>query len=92
LIGVDYFGTPVHAGLKDHSLTDISPIADIPALKTLYVRGVLCDLSPIAKLNELESLLIMPPSGEGEIARLRKAMPDCRISLWDAEKHDWVAQ
>lgn len=56
LIGVDYFSTVAGVRLDGSQVTDLTPLTSLSRLKDLNLERTVADLTPLAKLNELETL------------------------------------
>lgn len=72
LRGIMLDGTPV---------TDLSPLAKLKKLEGLFInRTKVTDLSPLRTLSKLSLLRVAgTPVSDEEIAKLQKALPECRI-------------
>lgn len=64
-------------------MSDLSPLAGLSALRNLHVSGTqVSDISPLAKLSELRYLFLqVTPVSRDSVEALRKALPDCTISV-----------
>ena len=68
--------------IAEYQLTDISSLAGLNNLKTLYLdNNQLMDISPLMGLTQLKSLSLLfnPNLTKVEIDKLQNALPNCRI-------------
>lgn len=63
------------------SITDLSPLEDLSALRALTLDLSIADLKPVCQLNELELLVLSEDLFEDSLAmaEIRRAMPGTRI-------------
>ena len=69
--------------LVDTPVSDVTPLAELTSLKTLwlYNNTQFNNLTPLAKLTSLERLILDGTIlSEEQVAKLRKALPNCTIT------------
>ena len=72
----------VRLQLMENRITDLSPLAGVPNLTTLWLSGnQVQDVTPLKELKKLRTVLLqanrVPP---GQLEELRKAIPGCRVN------------
>lgn len=67
--------------LGGRSITDLSPLNHLIALRELYLGGIaVSDLSPLARLPDLKELHLNDTKvTDDEVAKLRELLPTCKI-------------
>ena len=78
-----------YLALTDAPVTDLSPLQESNSLVSLDINNTrVRDLSPLARMTNLERLTMYgTPASEEEIAKLRTALPDCKIVVVDDPRH-----
>ena len=74
-----------YLALTGAQITDLSPLQESNTLVSLDLNNTkVRDLSPLAKLTNLKRLTMYgTPASEEEVAKLRSALPDCKIVTVD---------
>ncbi len=88
MVGLDYFATVEHVIFTYKAdLTDVAPLTGFPNLKSINITGCpVRDLSPLAGLKELDFVCVWSPAvTEEEAAKLRRALPDCSVCIYEHE-------
>ena len=81
LAPLEWLATLKTLDLQGTSVTDISPLSNLKNLSWLDLSdNPISDLTPLARLTKLESLNLIGTSvTDEEVARLQKALPNCKI-------------
>lgn len=73
--------------LQDNGITDVTPLARMSELEYAFLaRNRITDPSPLIKLTHLRHLDVSKnPISKEDLARLKKALPKCRIEHGNGE-------